>query len=212
MASYPLIWQFQSDGSQPADAESLSDKIKNIKQWEARFFWREDESIILSHLDEDALYLKNYKHESKIDTYVLDEHNRNIKLREDKLHFKPLLTKEDSLTCYEKKQKFIPLKDYMEIRTLLPKLPKTQPHSINEFNEWLLEHYQLINVEKESYLYKIKKDSKTRFELSKLIINDALYYSLVVESRLKEHTLTIKKALNINATAVDYIQFLKSLL
>ena len=82
MMNKRLVWNFEiaNNNSEPWPF-MFSEKTDNV-QWEARFFWPDDQPIILHDLPNEFLLISNYKSKSKQDVYFL--------LPNQSLNLKPL--------------------------------------------------------------------------------------------------------------------------
>ena len=180
--------------------EELTAAKEDIR-WEARFFWPEQEVIVLKGLSEIFLNLSQYKIKHRHDQYLILPDNLNIKQRKAQLIYKPLLQKHNNLFGYGKK---INLHECAQDAVL----PATNMLTAKALLHSLKEAFRM-DVIKEALLYTFPSNPKIILELSRLKINEAIFFSVCLEGRSQQMVSDIAKELIGKINACDYLSFLK---
>lgn len=153
-----LVWNFEVETTQnKASYFELPDTGAWTKmvRWESRFFWPSNKIIVLRELPASLLDLSQYQLKRREDTYlVLPDADDNIKIRQEKLLYKPILQQTLQATAYGKK---------IELHT--------QPVA------------KLVLISKEMFVYRFDTTPGLKIELAKLSIHDTMYFSVSLESR-----------------------------
>lgn len=199
-----LIWNFEIDNRDGQDFPPLLPHEAEPQRWEMRFFWPSDAVIILHGLPDHFLGLAHYQSKHRQDTYyLLDQGNYNIKLRRNELLYKPLLITEQGLQGFGKK---INLLD--ETPTAL--LPGTASVAAHQLIDWIHNEATLITVNKDAQIYKLDSTPTIKLELSRLQIDEQIYFSACVEGRSQQGVRLITEHILPGLTACDYVHFLKT--
>lgn len=198
-----LIWNFEINPEQDLDLPTPLNTSPDY-HWEARFFWPESAIILINGLNERFLRLEQYQIKSKHDLYfLLPEADYNIKLRREKLVYKPLLERTSSALAFGKKIKLdedapstLPAK---ENSTIDPRALLQQLHN----------QARKVTVEKEVLIYRFPAPLKTKLELARLLIKEQVFYSLGLESSALNVVEALSEQLIREEETSDYISFLK---
>lgn len=198
-----LIWNFEINAANPLSFDFPDKNITGEIRWESRYFWSSDQIITLHGLDNHFLELSKYQIKHRQDTYYLLPHsNYNLKMRHEKLFYKPLMMKKNNAIGYGKK---IAVQD-QALGTYLPGCGEQDAQA-------LLEYVQMegikIQVEKEALIYKINTIPHIKLELSWLRITNQSYFSVCIESRCLDWVESISSQMIGNMLAFDYVSFLK---
>ncbi|MFI4919250.1 MAG: hypothetical protein ACHP65_06820 [Legionellales bacterium] len=179
----------------PHDKEKL--------KWEARFFWPDNQPIILNLIDNSLLLLSCYKNKFKEDSYyLLPDKNYNIKRRHNELLYKPILKHSPVAIGYGSKIK-------LENR---PEDAHPDSKNTTRLNKILRETQQtgtIILVKKEAYIYKFATTPHIKLELARLLVNEKIYFSACIEGHSASLVATLSQLLLGSQTACDYVTFLK---
>ena len=169
-SSKSLIWNFEIINT---PAEAPYDRLKATHdplQWEARYFWPENQKITLHGLDESYLNLSRYTYKHREDTYMLlDNGDLNIKKRRNNLFYKPNIgTLPDPLLgpLYGFGKK-INLHTYPADALI----PEHQIINTTELLKQLLTA-KTITVNKELVIYTFHSNPPIQLELSRLTIKE----------------------------------------
>lgn len=216
--STPFIWQFQFELEETVD---WAHWIKGVPSevtvepgnFEQRFFWPEGKSIILTGLDNKALSLANYKIEIRWDHYLLLDGKLNIKIRKNKLHHKPLLADEEGVLLFGPKTKYKLKSEQAQILALIGLDDTLQTMiGVNEFIDFIKKQLPVASVWKETLRFEPFKNKTLYFELSRVLINKQLFYSLAIESTQKKWVQALGGKLGLNALgSQSYVQFLETI-
>lgn len=201
-----LVWNFELSSKNLLNWQELSGEIANEIRWEARFFWPEENIIVLDGLDIQFLTLSSYQIKQRFDDYfILEQYPYNIKVRRGQYLYKPLLKDCEGVYGYGKK---INLSDYPANDIL----PGTNHHGgVNLLTE-LKEKGQKISISKEVLLYQWASTPPIKLELARFALLGNYYFSLSFAGR--SHTLVSKLANQVSAGATpdNYVSFLKRIL
>lgn len=177
------------------------DKKDEQLKWEVRYFWPDNETIILNTIDNSLLELANYKHKHREDYYyLLPGRNYNIKKRRNQLLYKPLLKQTNHAAGYGTK---ITLEQTQE-QPISPKLHEIMQHVEKEGIE--------VFVKKEALIYKFPTKPKVKIELARLEVLQKIYFSVCIEGRSLRLVEMISKHLLNEPVSCEYVTFLKNLL
>ena len=205
-----LIWNFEILSTQAELTPGGLISALSPLQWEARYFWPENEVVTLHGLDDNYLNLSYYTYKHREDTYfLLDTLAINIKKRHDQLFYKPMLAKLDGhlldgINGFGKK---INLHTY-PTETLLPGLPTMNSVQILD----LLQKAKTINVTKELVIYDFPSSPIIKLELSRLTINTKNYFSLCLQGKSADLIQKLGALLLKNQVSCQYVNFLKRIL
>ena len=213
MATKHFIWNFSLDSASDTLHDLLSHEpqvSKEALKWEVRFFFSEDEEIILRHLGSQFLWCSHYRFTTHKDVYILSpEHDRNIKYRKKALAFKPLVRQEDGLCAYRKKERY----KAKEIPAFW-----AQHFPDISFDAMLMEDtsdresYRSILVYKEALVHRFSGHTGAKIELSRIACLDRTFTSVCIESNSKVLTHALRTAIIPGATSISYVQFLKRIM
>lgn len=199
-----LLWNFEIKAGKPIDFTKIEAKEKEDLIWETRFFWSEQEPIILTGLDEGFLIISNYEIKQRADRYyLLPDYPYNIKQRRDELLYKPLIKEKQGLCGYGKKINLINYPPQLS-------LPGTKQLSAQTLLNQLERHQQEIAVTKEALIYKLPCAPKIKLELARLVIQKQIYFSLCIEGRSESLVGELAKHLLGKQLSCDYVRFLKT--
>lgn len=193
-----LVWNFKLN-------QSISSPLKLFKvcttdtiKWEARFFWPEDEDIFLNAIDETLLDLNHYKHKYKDDFYyLLPDNDYNIKLRRNKLLYKPLI-------------KQTPFASGFGSKIDLENVENNSRH-LHDLKTQVLEKGEIIPIKKESFTFKFPTTPSVKLELARLELANQIFFSACIEGRSLELVEIIGKLLLSQEISCDYVSFLKTI-
>lgn len=189
-----LAWNFEINIGAPFALPVIIEPPQMDLHWEFRFFWPEQDMIILHGLDERFLELSRYNIKHRSDTYVLLPNvDYNIKQRRDKWIYKPLREKTIRANAYGKK---------ITIEELTAAEPNLQ-HAINEG--------QPVLVNKEAMIYKFESHLATKLELARLTIHHQIYFSIGIESQTRALVEALTQRIIGDQETSDYVYFLKQL-
>jgi len=210
----PLIWQFKINLEDKPFWQSwpLYEKaLSTSEKYEQRFFWSEHTPIILNGLSREALWLSAYEFETHSDCYLLLDDNRNVKFRHKKLHVKPLVSINNHIMAYKPKIKFHLLKEASEIGQFLGRTDFSGFESKSQVKEKLRDSFVSCDVYKEAFTLDLMNSAHITIELSRIMSNGTVFYSLVVESPIAKCVEEAVVALGLTKQSQDYISFLKGL-
>lgn len=201
-----FIWGFYLDDRTPINLVTHAQESR-LGNFESRYFWPENSCVCLSHLSLDLLQLSRYKIKKRQDKYILIS-NKNIKLRKNKLHYKPLSESGETHCQYDDKRK-IPLKhdNIDELTALLPAIASW--NKIDKINDFLNQSYPILTVNKEILIHTIAPG--TRLELSRIEVNSEHYLSMSLESHSRQTLVNLVKLIIPGKTPQSYSDFLNNL-
>lgn len=179
------------------------DQKESEGHWEARFFWLEENIIVLNNLNEPFLNLSNFELKKRNDDYCLFENfDANLKLRRDVWVYKPLLEERNGARRYGPK---------IHIQELNP--GQKVPGFEIEANILLstLEKKETFNIQKEALIYTFPTKPKVKMELARIRCKEKTFFSVSFESRVIEFVRTLQQKVLEGAHASDYVTFLKEL-
>jgi hypothetical protein len=199
-----LIWNFEiARNSQIKLPQDNALKSKD-RRWESRFFWPEDEPIILHGLDDGFLNISRYTIKHRADSYlILDDRNYYFKIRRQQLIYKPQLEQTKYALAYGKKISFQSINDIH--------LPEGETLDLTKFIAKVKSEARTIALEKEILQYKFDLLPKVTMELARIKINNHIYFSLSIESRVLLWTEYLSQHIIIDKSPSDYVSFLKSI-
>lgn len=201
-----LVWNFEFTHTKilhlPEEPKHKSDLLK----WEARFFWQQQDIVSLTLIDNALLQLSNYQHKQKKDVYYLIPKNSfNIKKRRDELLYKPLIKKRKHSCGFGPKIK-------------LNELSKDS-HSIEHSGIDIVSLMTLLQlqgvevlVKKESFSYKFPVHPHIKLELSRIEINQQIYFSVCVEGKSQQSVELISRCIVGQQPCCNYVRFLKKII
>lgn len=201
-----IIWNFELALSQTGPTPNWLIGKQDPLQWEARYFWPENEIITLHGLDDSYLNLSKYTYKHREDTYfLLDALPLNIKERRGQLFYKPLLATLNNpvLNGVNGFGKKINLHNH-PADALLPGLPTTNTAQLLT----LLQNAKTINITKEIAIYTFPSNPIAKLELSRLTIKTKNYFSLCLQSNSADLILRIATHLLQNQVSCQYVNFL----
>ncbi|MCE0721604.1 MULTISPECIES: hypothetical protein [Legionella] len=196
-----LVWNFEFAPKASLPLAHFVDKKDEQLKWEIRYFWPDDEAIILNTIDNALLELANYKQKIREDYYyLLPGQNYNIKKRRDQLLYKPLLKQINHAVGYGRKITLERTQD----QVLPPELQKMIQQVEDEGIE--------IFVKKEALIYKFPTEPKVKIELARLEVLQKIYFSVCIEGKSLQLVETISKHLLDEPVSCEYVAFLKNLM
>ena len=199
-----FIWNIALEAKEEPLPPLLDER--DMLRWEARYFFTEDEEILLHGLDEQFLKISNYTVKHREDCYVLlDDYSFNIKYRRQALLYKPVLQKTDLLLGYGKK---INLKECPHDECL----PGTANMTAGTLLTQIQQNPKEITVSKDALIYKFLSNPSIKLELARLVIPTRIDYSVCIEGRSKTLVTRLAKHLLKNRLSCDYVSFLKQTL
>lgn len=198
-----LAWNFEID-SDDSFTLPVPDALETPGiHWEARFFWSEDDIIILSGLDEHFLELSRYKIKHRSDCYaLLPDANYNIKTRHEQLMLKPIVQRTNTAVAYGKKIKLADCTTDIIGENNEPISPRALIQRIKN-------QAQLINVEKDALIYTLASHPSSKIELARLSIGSRTYFSVNIESSALPIVQQISRQMLAHPEHCDYVTFLK---
>ncbi|WP_058533998.1 hypothetical protein [Legionella saoudiensis] len=197
-----LIWNFEFT-SQTASlpAEFLIKQEPEELKWEIRFFWPNDEIIVLNTLDNSLLDIAKYQQKSREDYYyLLTDSNYNIKRRRNELLYKPLLKRTDQAIAFGSKINLDDLKD----PTADPQLQKIAQHVAQQGVE--------VYVKKVAFIYKFATTPTVKLELARLEVQNQTYLSACIEGKSLFLVERLAGLLLGKQNSCEYVTFLKNIL
>ncbi|KTD70917.1 hypothetical protein [Legionella tucsonensis] len=196
-----LVWNFEFAPKASLPLAHFVDKKDEQLKWEIRYFWPDNETIILNTIDNSLLELANYKQKIREDYYyLLPGQNYNIKKRREQLLYKPLLKQTNHAAGYGTK---ITLEQTQE-QPIYPELHEIMQHVEKEGIE--------VFVKKEALIYKFPTKPKVKIELARLEVLQKIYFSVCIEGRSLHLVEMISKHLLNEPVSCEYVTFLKNLL
>jgi len=198
-----LVWNFEINPDIPFQQSTITNVELNEARWEARFFWPEDNIIILNGLSPDFLNLSGYdiKHKNDI-YYLLPKADYNLKIRKNELYYKPILMKKSKAIAFGKKIK-------LSEQDKDSKLLGCEEKSVSSLLEDIKRHGKTIEINKEAISYKFLTSPATKLELSRLKVENKIYFSASIESYSRELVEITTKQLLGSVNTSDYVKFLK---
>jgi len=186
-----LVWNFEIAAQSTLSDQPQIDSTECLNnRWEIRYFWPDEQIILLSGLNASFLDLSHYRFKQTKDIYyLLPNSTKNIKKRQDKITYKAFLQKKDHAIAYKK---------------------KIIVHHDTPLNAEIKAHAIAIKVEKERFTYRFKTTPKLKMELAKLTINHKTFFSLSIESKALSLVENLSKQLRCNQQSCDYVTFLKT--
>lgn len=197
-----LVWNFEVCEKNPIDFNRLSSDETDSIRWEARYFWQQNEIIILNGLNAHFLDLNNYKIKSRQDSYyLLADSFYNIKARREEILYKPLLKNNTLSQGFGKK---INLLDSSR-SSLLNESLLTQQALLEQIKK----NSKKIDVYKVALLYKFNTSPTIKLELARLTIANDCYFSACIEGYSEKIVNQISQRILTNLASCDYVHFLK---
>lgn len=208
-----FLWDFAIDVSAKNALKRLdlkSYQADSTCKWERRFFWQDGEKVILKNIGRSFLNFQKYIFVVNDDAYFIHmHHDKNIKFRNDKVTYKPLLSQDHGTAQYGPKEKYDLHTINPLITAVLPELEKFKHHEY--VKNFLAQSYEEIPVLKEAFIYCINETLGAQFELSRLKIGSHFYLSLCLEARSRELISHLDQLFGIEKPSLTYVQFLKML-
>jgi len=200
-----LVWNFSIDDDNPLDIGQLPEEDGEALRWEARYFWPENEDIILHGLNSSYLDLTRYTLKHRPDAYyLLADSPYNIKQRRGEILYKPLMEKRDACLAFGKK---LNLYEHASEQTL-PGIPAI---TAAELLESIQQQGRIISAEKSALVYKFASKPGIKLELARLTIAGRVFFTACVEGRSYKLVNLISKHLLNQQISCDYVTFLKQI-
>jgi hypothetical protein len=195
-----LVWNFEFALKASESLTMLTDKKDELK-WEQRYFWPDNQPILLNLMDPSLIHLTRYTLKHKEDYYyLLPNSDYNLKQRHNQLVYKPLLSRVRNAVGYGSK-------------IILDPLP------LNPLNSELIALNQRIEkegvgicVDKEVFIHTLSTTPPIKIELARLELMDTLYFSLCVEGKSLYLVETVSKLLLGEQVSCEYVTFLRTIL
>nr|HAT8715077.1 hypothetical protein [Legionella jordanis] len=197
-----LFWNFEIKQESSLDWPALPSEEKDALKWEARFFWPENEIIVLHGLDEQFMDLTRYEIKRREDCYILlEDFDYNIKKRKGNLLYKPQLHMEHQIRGFAKK---------INLEHSAPEtaLPGCTVESISSLLD-KLQKGEEITVHKIALIYPFQTQPSVKLELARLHVHGKIYFTVCVEGRSFNLVRQITQHLLPGKKTVDYVNFLK---
>lgn len=200
-----LLWNFEINNENSLKIPEPCAEDEHTDRWESRFFWPDNEIILLNGLDDCFLSISSYEVKHRQDTYcLLSDVDYNIKIRRNQPLYKPITMKTRQAVAYGKK---INLAE-QEPDHHLPGASETDAQT-------LLAHIKQnglrITVEKEALIYRFETAPKLKLELARLTIANKAWFSVNIESHSRRLMESITQQMFGERTSCDYVTFLKGL-
>jgi hypothetical protein len=200
-----LVWNFEFGPGNIIPLSRLEANEKDDLKWEVRYFWPDEQTIVLNNIDNGLLNLANYERKFKDDCYyLLPDNDFNIKLRRNEVQYKPLIQQVNNVLGFGHK-------------IILDKQLQN-PNEEASFTSYLQQLAKQIKqvgigitVKKESYTYKFPTNPPIRLELSRLEIDSTVYFSICIEGKSLFLVETLSNHLLDNQISCDYVHFLKKI-
>lgn len=200
--SQKLIWNFEFSLANESLA-AIEETVKEKNKWETRFFWSDNECILLQAIDECLYDLSHYQYKQKTDCYYLIPNTSyNIKQRRDRLLYKPLLEQSPLAIAFAKKIDLELVDDYPK------KYPKEVLLNILSQAQTMANR---ITVSKQAYVYKLPTKPSIKLELARLEVHNQIYFSVCVEGRSRQLVEKMSKLMVGKKQSSQYISFLKEI-
>jgi hypothetical protein len=197
-----LVWNFEFTRTKKHSSHDLKDQCEEDLKWEARFFWPEEHIINLALLDDSLIDLAQYQQKQKKDHYYLvPDQNYNIKFRRDELFYKPLVKQGKYAHGFGAK---INLSEFDQQECPDPELKNTIRQIVLD-----IKNAKEVVVKKDSFTYKFPVHPHIKLELSRLEVDELIYFSACIEGKSRTLVETLSKRLLGKQTSCDYISFLK---
>lgn len=213
-----FLWDFNLKLNRiPLDRSHFKSSYDTHCKYEQRFFWQDHHKTITCHFFDPHITQSNYSVERNKDYYLMLPNKQNIKIRKDKMHYKPIVSHHGSTISFAPKKKYHLIKDYDEISQILSidlsadYLEKRHRQKSKPYRKSILKLIPSIKVKKDRVIFEPFPFSDLNVEFSRLLIRKKTYYSCVVEASslpLVEH---IVDSLQIHQDPMSYITFLQSL-
>jgi len=203
MMNKRLVWNFEIDISDSLQIETEALDESTEMTWESRFFWHADEIIVLHGLSQAFLDLSHYQIKHKADEYyLLPDQPYNLKVRRNRLYYKPLVIKTPHIVAYGKK---------LDLREQKPDmlLVGTDEIDVKTMLAQIKQYHRRILVEKETLNYQFHTSPPTHLELAKINIAKTIYFSVCVESSSRILVESLTAQLLPHSTINDYVSFLQ---
>ncbi|MGC1181519.1 hypothetical protein [Legionella sp.] len=199
-----LVWNFEfSFPTTTFQPEILIDEKSEDIKWEVRFFWPDEEIIILNPIDNSLLDLANYQRKHREDYYfLLPGSDYNIKRRHHKLLYKPLLKQSKLAFGFTTK---------LSIPSLDEDVKKSSPH-LQEIAHRVATEGKEVYVKKEALIYKFPSTPRVKLELARLKVDKKIYYSACIEGKSRALVECIAEHLLDKRVSCQYVTFLKNIL
>ncbi|WP_419419986.1 hypothetical protein ACNVED_01365 [Legionella sp. D16C41] len=200
-----LVWNFELNLDKPIKFEELASEEQESTRWEARYFWPENEIITFYNLSSSVLAFRQVQIKERSDSYyLLPEKNLNIKKRREELLYKPLLKQKGHCSGFGKKINLMAL----DCAQALPGCPSLE---VKVLLNLLKKSGTAVKVNKTAFIYKFNSTPSIKLELSRLIINNLVYFSASIEGRSYTLVSQISRLLLKKQVSCDYVSFLKQL-
>lgn len=203
-----FAWNFEINSDEPFTfpMNAIDAAMNANLHWETRFFWMDNEIIVVSGLEKSLLELSRYKIKHRTDHYyLLPDTDYNIKIRHDKLTYKPMLQRSKTAIAYGKKIMLVDC--VLDNKAINEDENHVDPVKLLER---IKTQGQLIKVDKEALIYTFQSDPSIKIEFARLRINRAIYFSLSVESASQRLVESLSQRMVGNAISCDYVTFLKN--
>lgn len=197
-----FVWNFEINTNGSLKIPSVENFVQSPNRWESRFFWPQDQIVVLHGLTDDFLKLSRYQIKHRQDTYYLLPHtDYNIKTRHNQLFYKPILMKKLQAIAYGKKIK-------LEEDASSLQLPGYEGKDVTALISYIKNEGLKINVEKEALIYEFDTTPTTKLELAWLCVANKTYISASIESRSFSLVESFTRQMLGDLPTSDYVTFL----
>jgi len=205
MMNKRLVWNFEINSDNLLELPMMDGVAEQELRWEARYFWPEDNIIILHGLNHGFLALSAYKIKHKQDSYyLLPDADYNIKMREEHLYYKPLLVNSPHAQAFGKKIK-------LEECAASMALPGLDTPTAKVLLGRIKNQGRKISIEKEALIYRFASNPQIKLELARIQVANRVYFTLSIESRALAAVELVSRHVLGDTPACDYVRFLKTI-
>lgn len=199
-----LVWNFELS-TPKAPFLTKEDKKQDDLKWEWRFFWPEEEIILLPLIDDAMLDLAHYEQKHKKDHYyLLPGKNFNIKLRRNELLYKPLIKQGKYALGFG-------AKIHLDADDATKSIEHSRIDECAKIRQQIKDEGVELVVKKESFTFKLPTHPSIKLELARIEVKQKIYFSVCVEGRSHSLVETVSKALFGKQASCDYVTFLKTI-
>ncbi|MFT4060060.1 MAG: hypothetical protein QM652_11005 [Legionella sp.] len=202
-----LLWNFEFAAKTTTfPREFLTPYPSEDLKWEVRYFWPNDQPIVLNLLDNALLDITNYKQKHHEDYYfLLPNKNYNIKRRRDELLYKPLRQKSTIAFGFAAKIN-------LEYDDTHSKKTRSNDPLLQEITQQVIHEGIEVYVQKKAFTYKFPTTPKVKLELAHLEVHKQIYFSACIEGRSQKLVENLAEYLLGQQISCEYVSFLKHIL
>lgn len=196
-----LVWNFEINNKSELIWPSPSTPEHPQLHWEVRYFWPKDVIITLHGLSDTFLNLSLFHSKHRQDTYyLLPNSDYNLKLRHQKLSYKPLLIQQGACIAYGKKIKLEELNDNSPV----PSSDETASTLLQRIQQQAIP----MLVEKDVLIYHFQSPAPLKLELARLMIGTQHYFSASLEGNDVELLEALRQQMFGQEKSCSYMSFL----